>query len=562
MIRGVTSLAILAFLVSGCSGFHIDYTFGEDGDGSASGTSDTAITTTVASTGPVTTAVAIETGLLQGAAADAAIGVRVFRGIPYARPPVGELRFRPPVQPANWNGVRSALDFGTACWQDFSYDSFVWSRGAFARSEDCLYLNVWSGAQAREERRPVMVWFHGGSHTVGDGHAKIFDGTELARQGVVLVSINYRLGPFGFLAHEALETDGAAGNYGLMDKIAALEWVQRNIAAFGGNPDNVTMFGQSAGSSSVCYLMTSPLAKGLFHKAIGQSAACMLERTGDADLNGYQRGASVAAAAGLTNAVTADALRALDAKILLEAANTTGWANASRITIDGNVVPKPPLEAFAAGEHNAVPLLVGSMRDEGNELVPVNSELSKDTLSKRLEQRFGEDEAARLLALYANDLAESPGIAQREIMIDQFMAWGMRNWARQNDNAGQPSYLYFFAHVPPAFQLYLPHEPNLALPAGSRSGGAYHSGDLAYVFGNVGLVGVDWNDRDRELAKQITGYWTNFAKTGDPNGPGLPQWSSHSVASPATMVFADKTQTQDGIRAAKLDLFDRAASRR
>lgn len=545
--------ATVSLLLTACN-VHIDYTFGEDD-------LSTGEDSFMSATGPVTSTLKIESGQLQGANADAQAGVRVFRGIPYAAPPVGELRFHAPRPAARWSGVRSALDFGTACWQNFSYDSFVWSRGDFQRSEDCLYLNVWTGAAEQSEKRPVMVWFHGGSHTVGYGHSKIFDGTELARQGVVLVSINYRLGPLGFLAHESLEVNGAAGNYGLMDKVAALRWVQRNIEAFGGDPENVTLFGQSAGSSSVCYLMASPQANGLFHKAIGQSAACMRERRETPDLNGYERGAALAAAAGLGTdaAATANELRALDPKTLLAAADSSGWHNRSRVTIDGYMVPKPPLQTYAAGEQHQVPLLVGSMANEGHLLFPVNEALTKQALTDWLQKRFG-DAAAELQRLYAAELKASAGLAQREILTDQFMAYGMRNWARQNARAGQPSFLYFFNHVPPAFRLYLPHAPDLQLPAGPRSAGAYHSGDLAYVFGTLGLVGMDWNERDRELSRQITGYWTNFAKTGDPNGSGLPAWPSYGGTQAAglnTMVFAESSSAQTGVRQAKLDLFER-----
>jgi len=230
------------------------------------------------------------------------------------------------------------------------------------------------------------------------------------------------------------------------------------------------------------------------------------------------------------------------------------------------MVPRPPLEIYAAGEHNQVPLLVGSMANEGHLLFPLNEALTPDALEQWLRKRFG-DETSELLRLYSADLDQSAGRAQREIVTDQFMAWGMRNWARQNAGSGQPSYLYFFSHVPPAFRLYLPHATDLQLPAGPRSGGAYHSGDLAYVFGTLGLVGMDWNLRDRELARQITGYWTNFAKTGDPNGKGLPHWqvvdsalaarSGDTVAPANTMVFGASSSAQPGVRTAKLDLFDR-----
>ena len=289
----------------------------------------------------------IDTGTVQGAWADEQAAIRTFRGVPYAAAPVGANRFRPPQPATPWQGVRSALDFGTACWQDFSPDSFVWSRANFARSEDCLYLNVWSGAADIDERRPVMVWFHGGSHLSGYGHAKLFDGTALAREGVVVVSVNYRLGPFGFLAHPSLaaeSTAASAGNYGLMDKVAALQWVARNAAAFGGDAGNVTIFGQSAGSSSVCYLMASKQARGLFHKAIGQSASCMGRSSeGQPDGQGFERGGALLAAA--RNALSAGApaqsnptddaqlLRALSPQQLLHAAGETGWGNQSRVVI-------------------------------------------------------------------------------------------------------------------------------------------------------------------------------------------------------------------------------------
>ena len=502
--------------------------------------------------------VRLDQGQLQGAVADASAGVKVYRGIPYAKPPVGELRFKPPESPLPWQGVRSSLDFGTACWQSFGEDNFVWSRGQFPTSEDCLYLNVWSGALETEEKRPVMVWFHGGSHTVGYGHSKIFDGTELARQGVVLVSINYRLGPFGFLAHDALTAESAnnsSGNYGLLDKIKALEWVQQNIATFGGDADNVTIFGQSAGSSSVCYLQTSPLAKGLFHKAIGQSAACMGELTGDADLDGRNRGGKLATSAGLAADASTQELRALSPQALLLAAQNSGWAARSRVVVDGWVVPEPPLEVYERGGQHAVPLLVGSMANEGNELVPLDSTLTEDNFVARLQRRVG-PAAEKLLALYAQDLKQSPGLAQREIFTDQFMAWSMRNWAGANKSVSQPAWLYFFSHVPPAFRLYLPHDPQLDLPGGPRGGGAYHSGDLAYVFGTLDLVGLDWRERDQEIAQQITGYWTNFAKTGNPNGNGLPDWPAYESATHNAMVFDTKSKAEAGVRQAKLDTFD------
>ena len=224
-----------------------------------------------------------QSGHLQGAWANEQEGIQVFRGVPFAQPPVGDLRWRPPVPVEPWEDVKSAERFGPACYQAFSEDAFVWSRGQFERSEDCLYLNIWAKAETAAPL-PVMVWFHGGAHTGGFAHVELFDGTALARKDVLLVTVNYRLGPWGFLAHPALSAESdqdSSGNYGLLDKIAALQWVQDNIEAFGGDASNVTIFGQSAGSMSVCALMASPLAEGLFHKAIGQSAACFNRYTRD-----------------------------------------------------------------------------------------------------------------------------------------------------------------------------------------------------------------------------------------------------------------------------------------
>ena len=214
--------------------------------------------------------------------------VLVFRGIPYAEPPVGDARWRPPIAKGAWDGTRAAATFGPACWQGLTPETSIYTRGDLERDEDCLYLNVWTAAADAAEARPVMVWFHGGGHSGGWGSAKVFDGTALAQKGVVLVTINYRLGAFGFLAHPALSAESAhdsSGNYGLLDKVAALEWVRDSVGAFGGDPGNVTIFGQSAGSWSVCYLMASPLAAGLFHKAIGHSGGCFRGGRPDAGIH-------------------------------------------------------------------------------------------------------------------------------------------------------------------------------------------------------------------------------------------------------------------------------------
>ena len=504
--------------------------------------------------------VSTEHGMLEGAWSQADASIGVFRGIPYAQPPVGNLRWRAPQDLAPWTGVRQATTFGAACWQSYSDDAFVWSRGEFPRSEDCLHLNIWQ-PEKTDATAPVMVWFHGGAHTGGFAHVELFDGTELARQGVVVVTVNYRLGPWGFLAHPALAEESehnSTGNYGLMDKIAALKWVQKNIQGFGGNPDNVTLFGQSAGSSSVCALMASPLASGLFDKAIGQSAACLVKEKRDA--NGQQRGARLAqlalgelGAQDSESQVTAKQLRSIDNQSLLSAMENSPWSEGSRIVVDGWVLPEAPVDVFNANQQAKVPLLVGSLANEGHELLPLNNALTESEVDQYLNKTFAET-APKLKALYAEDLAISPGMALREILTDAFMAMSMRGWAQYNHNADQPTYLYYMDYVPPAYQIYLFDDPNLNLPGGPRSTGAYHSGDLAYVFNNVGKTGDFWLEEDFAMARAMSGYWTNFAKTGNPNGANLPNWARYEPQNHNTQLLSNPIKTIAGAKREKLDL--------
>ena len=332
----------------------------------------------------------VEQGAVQGVESPytpaSGASVTVFRGLPYAQPPVGDLRWRPPVAPSSWQGARKADTFSDSCYQLQHTSNFVWRREAFAVSEDCLYLNVWTSQPTKKQ--PVMVWFHGGAHTSGQGHSPIFDGSELAGQGVILVTINYRLGPFGFLAHPLLAGESmhsSAGNYGLLDKIAALKWVQNNAAAFGGDPNNVTIFGQSAGSQSVCALMASPLAEGLFSKAIGQSAACV-NTIPEQDANGYERGRALV---NTLDATTLVALRKIEPETILAASESTQWADASRITVDGWVLPELPDVTFKAGRQAKVPLLLGFLANEGEALFPVDLALTGEGLDRFLTMLWG-----------------------------------------------------------------------------------------------------------------------------------------------------------------------------
>ena len=500
-------------------------------------------------------------GSVQGAWADKAAGIQVFRGVPFAQPPVGELRWRPPAPIKPWRDVKSAEHFGPACYQAFSEDAFVWSRGTFKRSEDCLYLNIWADAEPAEPL-PVMVWFHGGAHTGGFAHVDLFDGTALTRKGVLVVTVNYRLGPWGFLAHPALSAESdkhSSGNFGLLDKIAALQWVQDNIQAFGGDAANVTIFGQSAGSMSVCALMASPLAEGLFHKAIGQSAACF-NRYGR-DPSGEERGAMLADyLLPDTATISAEDLRGVSNDQLLKASTDSGWDPGSGlISVDGWVLPEAPQTTFANGKQTKVPVLLGSLANEGIELLALNASLTEADFDTYLETKFGELAAPIKLA-YAAERLISPGLAQRSIETDLFMALPMRQWAEYQAAIDAPSYLYFMDYVPPAYQIYRVDQPNLDLPDGPRSAGAYHSADLAFVFNNVGKSGDFWNDDDFTMADRISDYWTSFAKTGNPNHGEHPSWEPYEAQTHNTMMLNLAGEQRPGALREKIDSLASAKS--
>ena len=507
-------------------------------------------------------------GALEGVWADESEDVSVFRGVAFAQPPVGDLRWRPPVPVESWDGTSMATGFGPACWQARNSDNSPYARGELPRSEDCLTLNVWTPAREPGERLPVMVWFHGGGHSSGVGSAKIFDGTAMARKGVIMVTANYRLGPIGFLAHPALTAEsahGSSGNYGILDHVATLEWVRDNIEAFGGDPGNVTIFGQSAGSWSVCVLQASPLASGLFHKAIGHSGGCFgeprlhLSTTGGraTQTSAHDAGLAIAAELGAEGGGpdAAAALRAAGPEAVMDAQRAARRGTA--VVVDGWVLPALADAIFAACEQNDVPVIVGSMANEGTTLYAGMDELSRDEFISGLRSQYG-DRTDALVAAYDRELHTSTRTAGQAISADRNFTWQMRAWARAMGDSNDV-YRYFFSHAPPVFRLYMPERPDLDFPDGRRGAGAYHSGDLAYAFGNVGLVGIDWNDRDRELSDQISQYWVNFATTGNPNGAGLPAWPKYDREREAAIEFgAGGTVAVNAVRDAKLDLFDRS----
>jgi para-nitrobenzyl esterase len=446
----------------------------------------------------------ISQGVLIGAAAGQSASVRAFKGIPYGAPPVGDLRWRPPRPPAAWASPRLATEFGPDCIQPPYPDGSFYARLFPARSasEDCLYLNVWTPG-VPGAKLPVMVWIHGGALTRGSGAQDFYDGTHLAEKGVVVVTLNYRLGIFGYFAHPELIDESpqrAAGNYGVLDQIQALRWVQDNIAAFGGDPANVTIFGQSAGAWSVSFLNASPLAKGLFHKAIAQSGGRFDDRP---------RLDAAAAAGGklgdTLGAKTLAELRAKPAPALLMAATEAGFQTED--IVDGWVMPDQPHKIFAAGRQNRVPLMVGFNKDEATTLIALAfMPQSEDAYVSQIQAMYGDLAEAYLSAYPPTNLRQSTLDGFR----DYWFGWPAIAWAQTTRQIGEHAYVYWFSHSPPGPQ-------NEAL-------GAYHAAEIPYVFNNAAALRDPANTADFRLADIMSDYWVAFARTGAAHVDERPDW--------------------------------------
>jgi para-nitrobenzyl esterase len=447
--------------------------------------------------------------------------VRIFEGLPFAAPPTGNLRWRAPKAAAKWDGVRDGGKFASNCMQRAANGGGFPPNGGIrpepGMSEDCLYLNVYTAAKSAKDKRPVMVWIHGGALTSGAGG--IYNGEGLAAKGAVVVTINYRMGVFGYFAHPELtkESDrNASGNYGFLDQVAALEWVQKNIEAFGGDPKRVTIFGESAGSWSVNYLSASPLAKGLFQRAIGESGAEFAPTKKLAD--GEQAGVKFAES---QKAKSIADLRAITADDLNKAQGGYGGP-----VVDGYLLPAEVETIYAQGKQNDVPFLLGSNADEGTLFTPAN--VKGDSFKQSATRRFGE-KADAFLKLYPFSSDEEARAAQAASMRDQTFGWEMRTWARMQEKTGKSkAWLYYFSHVPP----------------GVRPGmGAQHGAEIAYVFdypNHKNAAETPWADHDKKLADTVSQYWYNFAATGNPNGKGLPEWPAYQVKADQAMGFADQ----------------------
>lgn len=486
--------------------------------------------------------ITLDTGTIRGVNVDEADHLWAFKGIPFASPPVGERRWQPPAPVPAWTGERAADQFGPRCMQNGRPSL---GGGIPPLSEDCLYLNVWTGAEP-EERRPVMVWIHGGALTSGAGSRSHYDGTALAKRGVVLVTINYRLGPFGYLAHPLLTaetTQASSGNYGVLDQIAALEWVQRNIAKFGGDPERVTIFGESAGSWSVQTLLAAPLAKGLFHRAIGESGGLLASygstpHLPTAEAEGEQFGVALLDAAPAD--VTLAAMRAASAVDVMATAATPEGRVRSRPVVDGWVLPDAVRAIFTAGQQHPVPVLLGWNADEGSLAV---GNAPKDVASYRAwaHDTFGDD-APAFLELYAAETPSAASAAFLQAYSDQNFGWEMREWARLTAQVNQPAFLYHFSRVPP----------------GSETG-VYHGAEIRYVFGTLygPAAPHDYSLLDGWVSDLMASFWVAFAATGNPNAPDTPPWLVHTAARDELLDFGDTGVHRLSFRKDELDFFDR-----
>ena len=458
-------------------------------------------------------------GPIEGRTASVAgVALDEFQGIPYAAPPLGELRWKPPQPVAAWTAVRQARRFGPRCMQLPLFDDMVFRSNGM--SEDCLYLNVWKPAHA-SGKLPVLVYFYGGGFVAGDGSEKRYDGASLASKGIVTVTVNYRLGVFGFFAVPALAAESpqhAAGNYGLLDQVAALRWVQANIARLGGDPAQVTIAGESAGSIAVSALMASPLAHGLFARAIGESGALIAPIAPVTQATMEQRGEVFASKLGATSLA---ALRELPADTLLQATRDQGGADAD-VDIDGYLLKEAPAETFARGAQAQVPLLLGSNSQEGFYTAILDKQAPTPANYRAAIGKIFGDQASRVLALYPGaDVAEVKRSATA-LAGDLFIAHSTWRWMDLHRRTGKaPVYFYYFAQPRPAKRHPAPGEV--------ADSGAVHSGEIEYALGNLdGNAVYAWTPADRETSRVMEGYFANFIKTGDPNGGGLPHWPAVS----------------------------------
>lgn len=497
-------------------------------------------------------------GWLQGVAARLP-GVSVFKGVPYAAPPLGALRWKDPQPPAAWKGLRRADHFCAHCMQASEHQQefppHAFHRSAWTKpflidarepqSENCLYLNIWTAARDSSEHRPVLVWIHGGGFGSGSGSIAMYDGSALASRGIVVVDINYRLGVFGFLALPQLSRESphrSSGNYGLEDQIAALRWIHDNIRAFGGDPGRVTIAGQSAGAFSVNALVASPLCRGLFQGAIAESGAAML----NSPLMGIQ-GMRQAEQRGL-HWMQAHRISGLQALRQVSADSLLAWGGASGPIQDGYVLPGALEPWFQRDRQNDVPLLTGWNRDEGKTFAPFVPILSAGAYRASIHHRFG-SLADSVLRWYPASTDPQAAQSQYRLLRDQSIGIENYAWALAQQAFGHsPVYVYNFRRK-------LPARGDMAFF------GAFHSSEIVYALDNLWSLPRPWTAADRQLARQMSGAWLRFVKTGNPNGPRLPAWPAFRAPEMKVMVWDSVSGAQPLADRPELDLLLRATPR-
>ena len=453
--------------------------------------------------------------------------ITVFKGVPFAAAPVGDLRWRAPRAVVPWQGVRKADHFGASCIQNIVTEHKPWTYEFMTHtevSEDCLFLNVWTGAKSSSERRPVYMYIYGGANTEGSGAVPVYDGEGLAKKGIVVITVNYRLGVLGFFTHPELTAESdvhASGNYALLDLIAALHWIHDNIAAFGGNPDRVVIGGQSAGASNTHSLVASPLAKGLFHGAIAESGSSV---NGLGLMNARTLAEQEKAGVRFAEAKGAHSLADLRKMSWQDLVAPIQGGNIRFGTVvDGYVQPAPAGEIFGQGKQNDVPTLTGCNMHEGG-AVP-NPEIAAAAFQQQARQRYG-DRAAEFLALYPAETDEQARTALNESSWDAERV-SMDLWAvNRGKTAKTKAYTYFWDHTLPG-------------PDAGKYG-AFHTSEVPYVMNALAMSDRPFTDADRKIADMMSSYWANFIRTGDPNGKGLPHWPAHGEKPMTTMEVGDK----------------------
>jgi len=469
----------------------------------------------------------VESGFICGTK-DSKSGVVSFKGIPFAAPPVDNLRWKEPQPVKSWNGVRECKIFSASAMQTTPAPFSMWTAEFIAPavplSEDCLYLNVWTAAKAATEKLPVIVFIHGGAFTGGSGSVPVYDGTAMAHKGVVFVTINYRLGIFGFFSHPELSKESAnhsSGNYGLLDQIAALKWVQKNIASFGGDPLRVTIAGQSAGAFSVNYLVASPLAKGLFQRAIAESGGAILPTNpfaGIQNLNDAEKRGIEFAQSLKVNSI--DELRTKSSTQLMAVRTITSPI------VDGYVIPETVYKIFSEGKQNDVPVLMGWNANEGNFGGPLQNAI---TFNQKAKEIYGDeaDEFLRLFPAKTDTEAE-----QSQVILSGLLTFGVQQYAwmnLQNKTAKSAVYLYHFERAVPYGKDQKPF-------------GAFHTSEVSYAYNNLKMSNRPWEKTDIQLSEIMSSYWANFASKGDPNGPQLPVWTACTAKNQTAMILAEKVE--------------------